>query len=82
MSSTTLQKGKYLKEMRLLKQTSLEVQLIGENGNIFNLLGIVSKELKRNGFLSEADQLWKEVQENAKSYEEALAIIQEYVIVI
>lgn len=49
MSSTTLQKGKYLKEMKRLKQTSLEVQLIGEN---------------------------------AKSYEEALAIIQEYVIVI
>ncbi|MBP1046225.1 hypothetical protein I6N96_08005 [Enterococcus sp. BWM-S5] len=65
-----------------MKQTSLEVQLIGENGNIFNLLGIVSKELKRKSFLNEADQLWKEVQENAKSYEEALAIIQEYVIII
>ncbi|MCB5954397.1 hypothetical protein [Enterococcus sp. CWB-B31] len=60
----------------------MEVKLIGENGNIFNLLGIVSKKLKRNSFLNEADQLWKEVQENTKSYEEALAIIQEYVIII
>ena len=82
MSNTAKYKGKYIKEMKRLKQTNLEVKLIGENGNIFNLLGIVSKELKRHDFLIEADQLWKEVQENAKSYEEALAIIQKYVIVI
>ncbi|MGX7245303.1 hypothetical protein ACWOC1_10640 [Enterococcus quebecensis] len=65
-----------------MKQTNLEVKLIGENGNIFNLLGIVSKELKQKGFLDEANQLWKDVQENAKSYEEALTIIQEYVVII
>lgn len=65
-----------------MNQTNVKVKLIGENGNIFNLLGIVSKELKQHGFLDEADQLWTEVQMNAKSYEEALAIIQEFVIII
>lgn len=65
-----------------MKQTNLEVRLIGENGNIFNLLGIVGKELKQNGFSDESNQLWKEVHESAKSYEEALTIIQEYVIII
>lgn len=65
-----------------MKQTNLEVKLIGENGNIFNLLGIVSKELKQNGFSNQSHQLWKEVCENAKSYEEALAFIQEYVVIV
>lgn len=65
-----------------MKQTSLEVKLIGENGNIFNLLGIVCKKLKKNGFLEESNQLWSEVQENAKSYDEAIAIIQDYVIIV
>lgn len=65
-----------------MKQTNLEVKLIGEDGNIFNLLGIVSRELKQNGYTEQADALWKEVQETATSYHEALNIIQEYVIVI
>lgn len=53
------------------KRTSLEVTLTGEDGNIFNLIGIVSKEMKRNGYR----ELVKEFQDDitsSKSYEEAL----------
>ena len=31
--------------------------LIGQNGNIFNLMGIASKTLKRNGMYDEAKEM-------------------------
>ena len=52
--------------------------LIGQNGNIFNLLGIASNTLKENDMADEA----KEMRERivfCGSYDEALGIISEYV---
>lgn len=52
--------------------------LIGENGNIFNLVGLASRTLKRNGMSTEASEMTKKVF-GSSSYEEALGIIGEYV---
>lgn len=55
--------------------------LIGQDGNIFNLVGIASKTLKRNGMYEES----KEMIERATlsySYDEAINIIEEYVDIV
>ena len=53
--------------------------LIGEDGNIFNLMGIASRTLKRNGMKELAEEMCKKITSGAKSYNEALCIIDEYV---
>lgn len=61
------------------KQRNLvEVTLLGEDGNIFNLLSITTRALKRKGFNDEALEMTKRVY-SSKSYSEALSIIYEYV---
>ena len=57
----------------------ITVKLTGEDGNIFNLMGICSRELKKAGQKDEANQLVRDIITDANSYEEALAIISEYV---
>lgn len=52
--------------------------LIGENGNIFNLVGIAARTLKRNGLYEQASEMSEKVFKS-DSYEEALSIIGEYV---
>ncbi|HDE9869333.1 TPA: hypothetical protein PD879_002456 [Staphylococcus aureus] len=61
-----------------LRQTNLEVQLTGEDGNIFNLMGIVSKALKRNGYRNQAEEMTERVWKS-ESYSEAISIFNEYV---
>jgi hypothetical protein len=53
-------------------------ELIGANGNIFNLVGIARRALNRAGMREEAKEL-SERAFSANSYDEALAIILEYV---
>ena len=53
-------------------------KLVGQNGNIFNLLAIASRCLKTNKMEGRAAEMQSKVF-NAKSYEEALAIISKYV---
>ena len=53
--------------------------LIGEDGNIFNLMGIASRTLKRNKMNEEAQEMCNKITTEAKSYDEALMIIGEYV---
>lgn len=53
-------------------------KLIGEDGNIFNLLCIARKVLLKNNLVHEALNMQNEVF-NAKSYEEALMILDKYV---
>jgi hypothetical protein len=52
--------------------------LIGENGNVFNLIGIASKALKRAGQADKAKEMTERCFD-CGSYDEALTIIQEYV---
>jgi hypothetical protein len=56
-----------------------QCRLIGEDGNVFNLLGIASKTLKRAGLPEQAKELFTRVQSEAHSYDDALQIIGEYV---
>ena len=53
--------------------------LIGQDGNIFNLMGIASRTLKRNGLSEQASEMCSRITETAGSYSEALGIIGEYV---
>jgi hypothetical protein len=52
--------------------------LIGQNGNIFNLMGIASKTLKRNGMSNDAKEMCSRIT-SSSSYYEALNVIGEYV---
>lgn len=52
--------------------------LIGQDGNVFNLIGIASRTLKENGMASEAKEMSSRVFASG-SYGEALSIIGEYV---
>lgn len=52
--------------------------LIGEDGNVFNLMGIASRTLKENGMAAEAKEMCGKIME-CGSYDEALGIIGEYV---
>ena len=54
------------------------VQLVGEDGNVFNLIGICSRALKKAGRVEEAKAMQQRVF-SCGSYEEALAIMGEYV---
>lgn len=57
-------------------------KLIGENGNIFNLIGIASRTLKENSLPEQAEEMNKRIMGGeAGSYDEALRIIMEYVVV-
>ena len=52
--------------------------LIGQDGNIFNLVGIASRTLKQNGMREQAKEMSDKVF-SSYSYDEALNIIGEYV---
>ena len=52
--------------------------LIGQNGNIFVLMGVASQTFRENGLGDEAKEMCERIQ-NSDSYYEALGIIGEYV---
>lgn len=54
--------------------------LVGQNGNIFNLMGFASRTLRRNGMADEAKEMQNRIMGgDCHSYEKALKIISEYV---
>ena len=56
-------------------------KLIGQNGNIFNLMAIAARTLKDNNMNQQALEMQNKVL-HSPSYYEALSIIKEYVEVI
>ena len=52
--------------------------LIGQDGNIFNLMGIASRTLRQNGMAEEAKEMTERIHA-CGSYGAALCIIGEYV---
>lgn len=54
------------------------VSLIGEDGNVFNVIGIVSRALKQVGQPDKAKE-FTERAFKAHSYDEVLAMLNEYV---
>ncbi|HZK10462.1 MAG TPA: hypothetical protein VFD08_05265 [Clostridia bacterium] len=58
--------------------TKQKCKLIGEDGNIFNLMGIASRTLKRAGLEEEAKEMVDRIFKS-ESYDRALQIIMDYV---
>ena len=63
---------------KALEQKKPDCKLIGEDGNIFNLMGIASRTLRQNGMAEEAVEMRDRIRASG-SYDEALCIIGEYV---
>ena len=63
----------------IVEKKKPKCQLIGQDGNIFNLMGIASRTLKRNNMKQEADEMVNRITTSARSYDEALMILDEYV---
>ena len=55
-----------------------QMQLLGMNGNIFNILGQASRLLKRAGMKEQSDEMFRRVR-SCGDYYKALNIISEYV---
>lgn len=68
-----------IKEYEIRRINKPKCALIGEDGNIFNLMGIASRTLRRNGMAEEATEMCNRITSGAKSYEDALLILQDYV---
>ena len=61
-----------------MAKTNLEVELVGQDGNVFNLAGLVSKALKRGGY-SELAKEFLDKLPSCGSYDEALRLMSKYV---
>ena len=59
-----------------MSKTGIEVKIIGEDGNVFNLLGICRRALSRAHKLDMWDEFYKEA--TSGNYDHALATIAEY----
>ena len=60
------------------KSQKTKCPLIGQDGNIFNLMGIASRTLRENGLGDQAKEMSSRIMASG-SYDEALCIIGEYV---
>ena len=59
------------------KKEKPKAKIIGENGNVFNLLGICSKALDSVGQRDKAKEMTTRVMAS-RSYTDALQIMEEY----
>lgn len=53
-----------------ISQTGVKVNLVGQDGNVFNLIGIASREMCRKGFGEQAKEMADKIYATAKSYDE------------
>ena len=57
--------------------------LIEQDGNIFNLMGIVGRTLRQNDLPEQADEMSKRIMGGeAQNYHQALTILMEYVDIV
>jgi single-stranded DNA-binding protein len=54
-----------------------KIKLTGQDGNVFNLIAIASRALKKSGKNKEADEMRKKIFA-CDSYSKAITIISEY----
>lgn len=64
---------------RIREQSLIFIDLSGENGNVFYVLGVVKKELQKKDRLSDYEELYERVKA-CDNYKDALGIINEYVV--
>ena len=75
----------YIKEVPGLSgsvDTSLDkprVKMVGQDGNVFNLMGLASRALKNIGRYDQAKEMVSKITQTARSYDEAIRIMMEYV---
>ncbi|UXR28784.1 hypothetical protein [Bacillus phage Nachito] len=62
-----------------MSKTGIEVQLFGEDGNVFNLMGIVSKAMRRNGISKDEIEQFQNEVTSSNSYDEALQVMMRWV---
>lgn len=62
----------------VIKHPEIVVQLVGQDGNVFNLMGIVANALRKNGFGEEVQEFITDVT-SSQSYHEALAVMMRWV---
>ena len=70
--------GGFVTEEHSQEKIKPKCPLIGADGNIFNLMGIASTTLRRNGMADEAKEMRERITSSG-SYDEALCILGEYV---
>lgn len=70
--------GGFEPEQNKAEKVKPDCELIGQDGNIFNLMGIASHTLKQNGMADEAKEMCSRITSSG-SYCEALNIIGDYV---
>ena len=57
--------------------------LIGQDGNIFNLMGIVGRTLRQNDLPEQAEEMSERILGGeADSYDKAIQILMEYVEIV
>ena len=66
--------------MSEVKHPDVVVRLAGQDGNVFNLIGLVSKALRRAGLAAEVNTFQSEVMSSG-SYDEALQCMMKWVTV-
>lgn len=71
--------GGFAEEQQREEKLKPDCPLIGQDGNIFNLMGIAARTLRRSGMADQATEMCSRIHESAGSYYEALGIIGEYV---
>lgn len=67
--------------MRNTNKNKPDCKLIGEDGNIFNLMARAARTLRENNLSEEAKEMRERITSSG-SYDEALCIIGEYVNII
>ena len=60
------------------ENTKPDCPLIGQNGSIFNLMGIAGRTLREHGMEQQATEMFNRITQ-CKSYDSALSIIGDYV---
>jgi len=70
--------GNFIHEQQ--KPEKPDCELIGRDGNIFNLMGIASRTLKQSGMAEQAQEMYERITGgDCHDYYQALGIIGEYV---
>ena len=71
--------GGFIQEQKSsLEGTKPDCPLIGEDGNIFRIMGIASETLRENGMQEQAEEMRSRIFQ-CQSYDSALSIIGDYV---
>ncbi len=73
--------GGYTDPVEPKQKSKPDCPLIGQDGNVFNLIGIAARTLRRNGMTEEAKKMTERAH-TSKSYSEAIGVIMDYVNVV